>query len=194
MTLKERLVKEALVLFSTKGYMSTSISDVMARAGSSKGGLYNHFKSKEELLLEALSTARKIWRERNLDGVSPDDRPLLQIKRILENYRDRYLPDEESLPGGCIFVSLVVELSHQEPRLAAEVNEGFIRFKGLLTRLLEKEQRDGGLKPGVEVERVVTMIFSGLLGACVIYTSDKSKENLGLAIDSLLEHLSSISR
>jgi len=48
MTLKERLVKEALMLFSTKGYMNTSITAVMERAGSSKGGLYNHFKSQEE--------------------------------------------------------------------------------------------------------------------------------------------------
>jgi len=193
MTLKERLVTEALVLFSTKGYMSTSITDVMERAGSSKGGLYNHFRSKEELFLEALSTARKIWRERNLEGVNPDDRPILQIRKILENYRDHYLPVEEGLPGGCIFVGLAVELSDQEPRLAAEVNEGFIRFKGMITRLLEKEQLDGGLQPGVEVEQVANAIFSGLLGACVLYTSDKSNENLGLAIGSLIDHLSGIS-
>jgi len=36
MTLKERLVKKVLALFSTEGYMSTSITDVLVRAGSSK--------------------------------------------------------------------------------------------------------------------------------------------------------------
>jgi hypothetical protein len=36
MTLNERLVKKVLVLFSTKGYMSTSITDILERTGSSK--------------------------------------------------------------------------------------------------------------------------------------------------------------
>lgn len=194
MTLKERIIKEALVLFSTKGYMNTSISDILERAQTSKGGLYNHFASKEDLFREALSTARKIWRERNLDGIDPRERPLLQIRKILENYRDRYLPDLEDLPGGCIFVNLAVELSDQEAGLAAEVNEGFIRLKRMLTRLLEQEQRDGGLLPGVEVTQITELIFSGLLGACVLYTSDKSRTNLNLTIGALIDHLSRISR
>jgi len=194
MTLKERIVKEALILFATKGYMSTSISDIMARADSSKGGLYNHFKSKEDLFLEALSTARKIWRECNLEGIAPSDRPINQIRKMLENYRDRYLPDSENLPGGCIFVNLAVELNDQEQVLAAEVNEGFVRLKRLLTRLLEQEQRRGGLQPGVEITQVTELIFSGLLGACVLYTSDKSRTNLDLTIGALIDHLSRISR
>jgi TetR/AcrR family transcriptional repressor of nem operon len=192
MLLKERIVKEALVLFATKGYMNTSIAEIIERAQASKGGLYNHFKSKEELFMEALSTARKNWRERNLKGVAPNDRPLRQIKTILENYRDHYLPEDERLPGGCIFVGLVVELSDQEPRLAAEVNEGFVRFKGMLTRLLEKERLAGGLQSGVEVAQVVNMVFSGLLGACVVYTSDKSRRNLDMSIGALIDHLSRI--
>jgi len=192
MTLKERLVKEALVLFSTKGYMSTSITDVLERAGGSKGGLYNHFKSKEELFLEALSTARKIWRERNLEGIEPSQRPLLQIKKMLENYRDRYLPDSETLPGGCIFVGLAVELSDQEPALAAEVNEGFVRLRRMLGRLLESEQQAGGLQAGVDVDQATGLIFSGLLGACVLYKSDKSQRNLDMAIGARIDHLSRI--
>jgi AcrR family transcriptional regulator len=193
MTLKERLVKEALVLFSTKGYMSTSITDVMQRAGSSKGGLYNHFKSKEELFLEVLSTARKIWRVRNLEGIDSSQRPLLQIKKMLENYRDRYLPDSATLPGGCIFVVLSVELNNQEPALASEVNEGFTRLKRMLNRLLEAEEQAGGLAVGVDVNKVTELIFAGLLGACVLYTSDKSRRNLDMTIGALIDHLSRIS-
>ncbi len=194
MTLKERIIREALVLFSTKGYMNTSITDILERAQTSKGGLYNHFASKENLFLEALSTARKIWRERNLDGIDSGERPLDQIRKILENYRDRYLPDSENLPGGCIFVGLAVELNDQNQVLAAEVNEGFFRLRRMLTRLLEQEQRGGGLQPGVEITQVTELIFSGLLGACVLYTSDKSRTNLNLTIGALIDHLSRISR
>jgi TetR/AcrR family transcriptional repressor of nem operon len=193
MTLKDRIIHESLRLFSTKGYMSTSISDLLASTGTSKGGLYNHFKSKEELLFAALSEARKIWRQRNLAGLDQLPRPLDKIKKLLENYRDRYLTDGEDFPGGCIFVNLAVELNDQQPHLAREVNEGFQRFKGMLKRLLDQEQKAGHLKNGIDTGMVAEMIFSGILGACVDYTSDKSRENLDRNIKGLIAFLDMIS-
>ena len=83
MTLKEKIVIEALRQFSTKGFLATSTAEIIQAAGTSKGGLYNHFKNKEQLFFEALSQARKIWRERNLDGVDRIARPVEKIKKIL---------------------------------------------------------------------------------------------------------------
>jgi AcrR family transcriptional regulator len=182
MSLKDKIIHESLRQFSSKGFMSTSISDILEAVGTSKGGLYNHFKSKEDLFYAALSEARKIWRQRNLADLDRWDRPLDKLKQILENYRDRYLADAENLPGGCVFVALTVELHDQQPHLAQEVNEGFQRFKGLIQRLLDQEQAAGNLKNGIDTAMAAEIIFSGLLGACVAYTSDKSKENLDRAI------------
>jgi AcrR family transcriptional regulator len=49
---RERLVIEAMRLFSTKGYEATSVSQIEAAAGlaAGSGALYHHFKSKEALL------------------------------------------------------------------------------------------------------------------------------------------------
>jgi AcrR family transcriptional regulator len=49
---RERLVTEAMHLFSTKGYEATSVSQIEAAAGlaAGSGALYHHFKSKEALL------------------------------------------------------------------------------------------------------------------------------------------------
>ena len=85
-SLKDRIIHEALRQFSSKGFMSTSISDILESVGASKGGLYNHFKSKEDLFFAALSEARKIWRQRNLAGLDHCDRPLGKLKQILEKY------------------------------------------------------------------------------------------------------------
>lgn len=51
-TTRERLVSEAMRLFSLKGYDATSISQIEAAAGlaAGSGALYHHFKSKEALL------------------------------------------------------------------------------------------------------------------------------------------------
>jgi AcrR family transcriptional regulator len=193
MSLKDKIIHESLRQFSTKGFMSTSISDILESVGTSKGGLYNHFKSKEELFFTALSEARKIWRQRNLAGLDQWERPLDKLKKLLQNYRDHYLADSENFPGGCIFVALAVELNDQQPHLAKEVNEGFQRFKGMIKRLLDQEQEAGNLRNGIDTGMVAEMIFSGILGACVVYTSDKSTENLDRNIKGLINFLTMIS-
>ena len=192
MTLKERIIYESLRQFSAKGYLSTSITDILDAAGTSKGGFYNHFKTKDQLFLATLSEARKIWREKNLAGVDEISQPLDKIKKLLQNYRDRYLPDSENLPGGCIFVNLAIELNDQKPELAREVNEGFVRLKTMMKRLLDEEKATGSIHRDIDTAQVTEMIFSGLLGACVMYTSDKSREHLNLTIGALIGHLDAI--
>ena len=193
MQLKDRIIHEALRQFSTKGYMATSTVDIIDAASTSKGGLYNHFKNKEQLFLEALSQARKIWRERNLHGLDEIERPVDKIIQILVNYRDRYLIDTENIPGGCVFVNLTVELSDQQPHLAAHVREGMERLKAMLKRLLDQEKANGTLQDGVDTDEVVHVLFSGLMGACVIYTADKSEENLSRTIQALIRYLEDLS-
>jgi TetR/AcrR family transcriptional repressor of nem operon len=192
MTLKEQIIAEALRQFSAKGFLSTSTMDIIEAVGTSKGGLYNHFKSKEQLFYDALSQARKIWRDRNLCGVREIDHPVEKIKRILVNYKDNYLADSDNFPGGCIFVNFAIELSDQKPMLAEVVNEGFDRFKAMLRRLLDQAREEQILKAGVDNEQVIEMIFAGLLGACVMYTANKSSQNLEVTIHSLTNYLSSI--
>lgn len=190
--LKERIIEESLKLFSVKGYMSTSTTDIILVAGTSKGGFYNHFKSKEQLFHETLSYARKIWREKNLYGLEARERPLHKIILLLENYRDRYLSDAHNFPGGCIFVNLAIELSDQLPPLANEVNEGFVRLKRMIRRFLDKEKRTGGINSSTDTGKVTNLVFSGLLGACVMYTSDKSSKNLNSTISSLISYIHSL--
>jgi TetR/AcrR family transcriptional regulator, transcriptional repressor for nem operon len=189
LSLKERIIEESLKLFSVKGYMSTSTTDIILAAGTSKGGFYNHFKSKEQLFHETLSVARKIWREKNLHGLEDRDRSLEKIVLLLENYRDRYLTDARNFPGGCIFVNLAIELSDQLPPLASEVNEGFVRLKRMIRRFLDEEKREGGIPVPTDTGSVTHLVFSGLLGACVMYTSDKSRKNLGSTISSLISYV-----
>ncbi|MCK5313786.1 MAG: TetR/AcrR family transcriptional regulator, partial [Anaerolineales bacterium] len=138
MRLKDRINHESLKLFSTKGYLNTSISDILQAADSSKGGFYNHYESKEDLFYEVLAIAQRIWREKTLYGLDEIDSPIGKVKKLLENYRDRYLSDDYNFPGGCIFVTFSVELDDQRPHLMQEVAKGFIGLKRLLKNLLEE--------------------------------------------------------
>lgn len=90
MSIRESIIHETLRLFSLKGFSSTSITDILEATGASKGGFYNHFKSKEELFYAVLKHARQIWREKVLTGLDQVEPPLEKICKLLENHRDLY--------------------------------------------------------------------------------------------------------
>lgn len=189
MTLKETIIHQSLKLFSLKGFLSTSIGDILEAAKASKGGFYNHFKSKEDLFYNVLAEARKIWRERNLAGLDRDGDPVLNLKQFLLNFRDRYLKDAEDFPGGCIFITLLVELKNQKPHLADEINKGFIGLKNMLNRYLSEAQEQGKLRAGLDTVALTEMIFNSILGITITYNADKSAENADKAINVMIEFL-----
>ena len=189
MDLKEKIIHETLKLFSSKGFLGTSTHDILEAAHTSKGGLYNHFKSKEDLFFTVLSEARKIWRERNLAGLDQIEKPIEKVKKLLENYKDRYLKDTKTFPGGCIFVTLSVELDDQQPHLSREINEGFVRLKAMIKELFDQGKRSGELRGHVDTAAVTEMVFAGMLGASVNYGMQKSSAGLDQSVNSLIEYI-----
>lgn len=79
MRIKGAIVHESQNLFSLKGFSNTGIKDIIEAAGTTKGGFYNHFASKEELFYEVLSEAQQVWRERVLTAVREIDSPMDRI-------------------------------------------------------------------------------------------------------------------
>ncbi|GIO37665.1 TetR family transcriptional regulator [Paenibacillus antibioticophila] len=67
---RKRIVDAARMLFAQKGYKATSIEDIIAATGTSKGNLYYHFKSKEGLFLYLLDEWDREWEEKWETGES----------------------------------------------------------------------------------------------------------------------------
>jgi TetR/AcrR family transcriptional repressor of nem operon len=192
MSLKDRIVDQSLKLFSLNGYWHTSVTDILEAAGTSKGGFYNHFASKEDLFFAVLEDAQRIWREKTLIGLNEIDDPLEKIEQLLLNYRDRYLKDGDTFPGGCLFVTFSVELDDQNPKLCAEVNKGFVGLKRMLKGFLDQAKADGLLNNAVNIEEITEMLFAGMLGASVLYGVDKSGPSLNLVINSFINYVKAL--
>jgi AcrR family transcriptional regulator len=189
MILKEKIIHESLRLFSLKGFTSTSIQDILAAANTSKGGFYNHFSSKEDLFYQVLDEARKIWRERNLIGLEQAESSLEKVTMLLRNYKDRYLKDADNFPGGCVFITLSVELSDQLPHLSKEIEKGFIGLKNLYKRLLDEGRESGELNMNVNTDAITEMIFNSMLGASVVFNANKLTTGLDKSVNSLIDYL-----
>ena len=63
---KQEILRTAARLFQQRGYDATSMNDVAAALRLSKGGLYHHFQSKDEILFEIMNHAMDLTEERVL--------------------------------------------------------------------------------------------------------------------------------
>jgi AcrR family transcriptional regulator len=61
---RQEILRTAARLFQERGYDATSMNDVAAALKLSKGGLYHHFQSKDEILFHIMSHAMDITEER----------------------------------------------------------------------------------------------------------------------------------
>jgi AcrR family transcriptional regulator len=189
MDLKDSIIHESQKMFSLKGYLNSGVNDIISAAGTSKGGFYNHFDSKEALFFEVVFEAQKIWRERVLTGVRDIESPTEKLIKICHNYKDRYLKDTENFPGGCIFITLSVELDDQHAHLAEVINQGYKGFNNLLQRIVEEGIEKGEFAESVNPEEVANCLFVGMLGASVQHGVDKSNAKLERTIKSLIKYL-----
>ena len=192
MSLKENIIHDSLRLFSLKGFLGTSLHDILSAADTSKGGFYNHFQSKEDLFYYVLDEARRIWRSKNLTGLDEIDDPVGKIIKLLQNFRDQYLKDSEDFPGGCVFIKLSVELNDQRPHLSQEITKGFVGLKNMIYRLLEQGKESGKLDKSIDSSTVTEILFAGMLGASVIFGVDKSAESLEQSINALISYVESL--
>jgi AcrR family transcriptional regulator len=66
---RQEILRTAARLFQQRGYDATSMNDVAAALKLSKGGLYHHFESKDEILFHIMSHAMEITEERVINVV-----------------------------------------------------------------------------------------------------------------------------
>jgi len=78
---RQEILRTAARLFHQKGYDATSMNDVAAALKFSKGGLYHHFQSKDEILFNLMDQAMEITQERVIH-------PVLAIADPEERLRD----------------------------------------------------------------------------------------------------------
>ena len=82
---KQEIMQTALKLFLKQGYERTSTNDIIRELGLSRGGLYHHFKSKEEILDSAIA-ALLLSELKNAEATFYDDKisAVEKVKFIIE--------------------------------------------------------------------------------------------------------------
>ena len=72
---KERILETALELFAQSGYLGTSMSDIASELRITKGALYKHYTSKQEILDSIVERMNKMDYERAEEYEMPQTQP-----------------------------------------------------------------------------------------------------------------------
>lgn len=187
---RQEIVEKALQLFSLKGFHSTSVNDLCEAAGLTKGGLYGHFESKEEVWKAAHERAIEIWRGIVFRDTRAIADPLLRVQRVIEQDLRDYVGGRV-FKGGCFFLNLLVELSGQTPQLAACVLDGFDGFSLLLARWLAEAREKHLLRPEADPEEIADFLVVALNGAAALFAARQESAVLEKTLRQLKTYLDS---
>ncbi|MGI9452097.1 MAG: TetR/AcrR family transcriptional regulator, partial [Geminicoccaceae bacterium] len=112
---RSRIVESARILFNRHGFADVSIDQIMAEAGLTRGGFYNHFKNKEELFAEAVDSflEGRGAQTRDEAGVDMSASGLAITRQMIEGYLSpKHLGD---LDGQCPMIALPSDVARSNP-------------------------------------------------------------------------------
>lgn len=153
----ERIVRTASRRFRRSG-ASVGIADLMKALKLTHGGFYRHFRSKDDLLVEALENGFDDMRQRMSEAMAKVP-PGRELESMIETYlSDRHCADAA---GGCPVAALAAEIARR-PRAVRAAFDRAIQYlvatmAGFMSGATEEERRQ---RAGV--------LFSGMSGTLAV--------------------------
>lgn len=189
---RQEILRTAARLFQQRGYDATSMNDVAASLKLSKGGLYHHFQSKDEILFEIMNHAMEITQERVLDPVrgivDPEERLRSLIRRHIEvvlSPRDReitvMLHENHPLPPALrkrintrkkdyvhFVESLIAEVQKEAQRTrpsraAVSPRAAAFALLGMINWIYQWYKPEGELQANNLIPQFTELLFGGIL-------------------------------
>jgi len=156
---RQEILRTAARLFQQRGYDATSMNDVAAALKLSKGGLYHHFQSKDEILYEIMNHAMEITQERVLNPVRSIADPEERLRALIRLHIEVVLSPRDRE------ITVMLHENHPlPPALRKRINarkKDYIHFlESLMTEVQNKAQHQakGKVSPRAAAFALLGMI------------------------------------
>lgn len=189
---RRAIVEKAARVFNTKGYFGSSMNDLVRETGLEKGGIYNHFASKEELALEAFDYATALMRERFSSALEGREGALERLFAVVDVLGGQV--DDPPVAGGCVVLNTAVESDDAHSELkerAREAMNGWLRLVGSITK---EGVQTGELKPGTDPRETASVVVATLEGAVMLSRLYDDPAHMRRAVGHLKDHLKSVAQ
>ena len=169
---KGRLVAAAEALILKRGYAGTSLEDVLAATGLTKGAFFHHFKSKDELARAVVERYAELdyalfeeWSQR-ADRLSDD--PLERVLIFLRLFEE-FLDGRDDPFMGCVFASYTYEGAKFGPEIHHYIKERLQKWQALYVEkfeaLIAARRPVMPVKAEALAEMILTLIEGGFVMA-----------------------------
>jgi AcrR family transcriptional regulator len=163
------LLQVAAETFAERGYVETTMAELIARSGLTKGAFYFHFSSKDQLALAVIEEKQRQWVDSVQAAISAESRAVDQFRAIPTALVRLHRDD----PSAFSVSRLTRDLAHV-PAVTDTIRDHMRAWLGLLTGLITQAQADGDLLRTVD---------AGDLAALLVAATDGLKD-LGGLIDA----------
>lgn len=176
-TTRERMIAAAASVLAERGLEAASFTEIMQRAGVTRGVIYHHFPGgKFELVIEALDATGHAA-EALLRAARAGDDPLGAMRAFVELWKENL--ESSNFQSGCPVVAVVAD-APADPELLDAADRAFGLWHGALVDTLI-----GG---GVAADRAATLatvIISSVEGAVVLCRAQRDCRPLTHVEDEL---------
>lgn len=180
---KEEILKKSGLLFNTQGYKATSISNITDATGFTKGAIYRHFKSKEDLERETLfhlSTLMFGHLQKRIKAQETASKKLRSMFHFFESYATN-----PPLKGGCPLLNAAIEADDAHPVLRKAAVKVLNLLRASVIQLLNNGIRYQQIRPDTDPEFYATIIIASLEGAIMMSKLQGNNEDM----KRVLKHL-----
>ena len=180
---KQRIIEQAAILFNQNGYAGSSINDIMKLTGLQKGGIYNHFKSKEEIALAAFDYSITQLKQTVLCDVLTKTNSIDRLHALVDGFKG--FTQGPTIVGGCPILNTAIESDDTHPALRNRAQKAMNEIRALLQSIIELGIRQNQIVASADHEEMSIIIISSIEGAIMLsklYGSD-------IYLDRVIEHL-----
>ena len=183
---RERILFAAMKLFAEKGYLSTSVADILREAGAHSGSLYHFFPTKQGVLTAALETYRAgigpmllapAW-----EGVAD---PIERVFALLGAYRGM-LAATDCLYG-CPIGSIALELHEPDPPVRALLSANFEGWVDQVRACFEAARER--LPVEIDTRRLALFVLTTMEGGVMQSRTHRSLEAFDASVASLRDYV-----
>jgi AcrR family transcriptional regulator len=184
---KERIIEQTAPLFNQKGFFGSSLSDIMEATGLKKGGIYNHFGSKEELALQAFDYAAACVSER-LSLLLEEKRTVVErLLAFAAVFRD--LAMNPPVPGGCPLLNTAIESDDAHPVLRERVRRAMDGWRQRIQDAVREGIAAGELRQDTDPDVVATRFIATLEGGVMLSKLYRDPVHIQRAVAFLTEYI-----
>jgi AcrR family transcriptional regulator len=157
---RETLILDAAESFlAAKGYHDTSMEEIAAQVGISKGTVYLHFPSKDDLVLALFERELAHYRQRVEQAATAAASAQVRLERLLR-YTYAELRGQRAQLFLTLYANLDVRKGFVEKRLA--LRDHIAQVAGHITAVLDDGKSAGEFDPSIPTPIMLTT-FLGLL-------------------------------